>query len=112
MTVKDLQAILALYDEDTRVRIFDSEAGIIDITDMFTSERTGDLVLSQRPTSLSANSYHHLKASIGNDGRLLPISAVRVARGRRDPLFVCLYMLHKYLFESLCNLPIDFRPEM
>lgn len=46
MTVRDLQAILAVYDEDTRVRIFDSEAGIIDITDMFTSERTGDLVLS------------------------------------------------------------------
>ena len=45
MTVKDLQAILALYDEDTRVRIFDSEAGIIDITDMFTGERTGDLIL-------------------------------------------------------------------
>jgi hypothetical protein len=46
MTVKDLIAVLQCYDEETIVRIFDSEAGIIDITDMFTSERTGDLILS------------------------------------------------------------------
>ena len=65
MTVKDLIAVLQCYNEETIVRIFDSEAGIIDITDMFTSERTGDLVLSQRLTHLHIAKLRRASVTVG-----------------------------------------------
>lgn len=38
MTVKELREKLAQYDENSKVQIFDSECGYIDITEIFQSE--------------------------------------------------------------------------
>jgi hypothetical protein len=46
MTIKELMAQLQQYDENTRIQIFDAAYGIIDITDIFQSDRTGAVILS------------------------------------------------------------------
>lgn len=46
MTVKELKAVLAAFDDDQRVEIFDSAYGCIDITDMLSNEHHKSIVIS------------------------------------------------------------------
>lgn len=39
MKIKELKALLNQYDEDMDVRVFDSNSGNIDITEVYKSER-------------------------------------------------------------------------
>lgn len=46
MTVKELCEALAQYDENTKVQIFDSEWGYVDITDIFYSDHKQQICIS------------------------------------------------------------------
>lgn len=49
MTIKELKELLDQYDEDMEVRVFDSNSGNIDITEVYKSERVAHGALQGMP---------------------------------------------------------------
>ena len=49
MTIKDLKALLDQYDENMTVKIFDSNDGNIDITEVYKSEGVRHCALQSMP---------------------------------------------------------------
>lgn len=64
MTVKELKAVLAAFNDDQRVEIFDSAYGCIDITDMFSNEHHKSIVLSQRLTHYKASHTNNIRRAL------------------------------------------------